>query len=144
MTDRKAMVAVLKQVCVPALRAAGFQGAFPHFFRETGGFVALVTFQFASGGGSFCVNLGYSAQGWLNRFLKPTTDPAKLRVSQTQDWVRLGAVTGGDHWFVYASPSDTPYRGAIQPQEDLATRCTELLMTQAEAWWASRPGAPRR
>lgn len=144
MTDRKQMDAVLKRVCVPALRASGFKGSFPNLYRETGVFVALVNFQFASAGGSFCVNLGYSASGWANVFVKPKTDPGKLRVSQTRDWVRLGAVTGGDHWFVFASPSDTPYRGGIQPPEDLAARCTELLRTDAEDWWASRPGALRR
>ena len=142
MTDRTAMIAVLKKVCVPALRAAGFKGTFPHVFRETGGFVALENFQFASAGGSFCVNLGYADPRRANVFIKPKTEPAKLRVSQTRDWVRLGAVTGGDHWFVFASPSDTPYRGGIRPPEELAARCKELMTTEAEAWWASKPGAP--
>lgn len=143
MTDRKTMDAVLNQVCLPALRAAGFKGTFPHFHRKTGRFVALVNFQFAAAGGSFCVNLGYAAPHWANVFLGPQTDPAKLRVSQTRDPVRLGAGTGGDHWFVFASPSDTPYRGGIQPPEVLAARCRDLLASEAEAWWASRPGAPR-
>lgn len=73
-----------------------------------------------------------------------TDEPTQLRVNQTRDWVRLGAVTGADHWFVFASPSDTPYRTGIQPPEELVARCRDLPIPEAEDGWASKPGAPRR
>lgn len=137
-TDRKTMETLLKRDCVPVLREMGFKGAFPHFYRETGGFVALVTVQFASAGGSFCVNLGYADPARRNVYFKPQTEPAKLRVSQTTKWLRLGAMTGLDHWFVFGSASATPYRGGVRPPEEIVAQCAELLRSEAEGWWAER------
>jgi hypothetical protein len=137
-TDRKTMEAILKRQCVPVLRELGFKGAFPHFHRETGRFVALVTVQFGSAGGSFCVNLGYADPGRKNVSHKPETEPAKLRVSQTRDWVRLGAGAAGDRWFVFGSAGATPYRGSVMAPEAIVAECTALLRSEAEGWWAQK------
>ncbi|HEY6919200.1 MAG TPA: DUF4304 domain-containing protein [Tabrizicola sp.] len=136
--DRKTMEAMLKRGCVPVLRDMGFKGAFPHFHRETGRFVALVTVQFGSAGGSFCVNLGYADPSRRNVYHTPGSEPAKLRVSQTRDWVRLGAGTAGDRWFVFGSAAATAYRGSVRSPEEIATECAELLRSEAEAWWARK------
>lgn len=140
-TDRKTMEARLKRDWMPVLREMGFKGAFPHFHREAGGFVPLMTVQFGSAGGSFCVNLGYADPARRNVYHKPDTEPAKLRVSQTRDWVRLGAVTGGDRWFVFGSAAATPYRGGVLPPEEIVAQCTALLRSEAEGWWAQKRGA---
>lgn len=132
------MDALLKQSCVPVLRGLGFKGSFPNFFRETKDFVALANFQFSSAGGSFCVNLGYADPNRSNIYIKPETEPGKLRVSQTKDWVRLGAVAGGDHWFVFGDASATPFRGGVVSPEEIAERCNALIAGEAEAWWASK------
>lgn len=58
--DRQTIEEALRSKCVPTLRHAGFKGAFPNFYRDTEGFVALVSFQFFSSGGSFCVNLSFA------------------------------------------------------------------------------------
>lgn len=135
-TDRKTMQAILKRTCVPVLRGLGFKGSFPNFYRETAQFVALANVQFALAGGSFCVNLGYADPGRRNVPYKPETAPDKLSVSQTRERKRLGAVAGGDHWFVFGSASVTPYSDPVQPPDELAARCAALLASEAEEWWA--------
>ena len=139
-TDRKTMVAVLKRSFVPTLRALGFKGSFPNFFRVTEDFVALANVQFSGAGGSFCVNLGYADAGRTNVYSRPETEPDKLRVSQTRDQVRLGAAAGGDHWFVFGSASASPYRGGVLPPEEIVAQCNALFASQAVEWWASKAG----
>lgn len=143
-TDRKDMEAAIRQSCVPALRALGFKGSFPNLFRVTGDFVALATFQFSSAGGSFCVNLGYADPERTNVYIHPETAPERLRVSQTRDWGRLGAVTGGDHWFVFGSAGATPYRGGVLTPEEIVARCNALIAGEAEDWWARKRGGSDR
>ena len=140
-TDRKTMIAVLKRSFVPTLRALGFKGSFPNFFRVTEDFVALANVQFSGAGGSFCVNLSYAGPGRSNIFFEPETEPEKMRISQTRDRLRLGAATtGGDHWFVFGSASATPYRGSVLPPEEIVAQCNALLASQAVEWWASKAG----
>ncbi len=141
--DRKTMEALLRRNCVPVLRGLGFKGSFPNFFRETNGFVALANVQFASAGGSFCVNLGYADPGRANVYFKPETEPEKLRVSQTTEQVRLGAITGGDHWFVFGSASATPYRGGVVPPEEVVARCNAMITSEAADWWAQKQAGSR-
>lgn len=138
--DRKAMIAILKQSFVPEVRRLGFKGGFPSFFRETGAFVALVNVQFSSSGGSLCVNLGYADPERRNVTFAPETLPDKLKVSQCRDWVRLGAGKSGDRWFVFNAFGASPYRGEVQPAEAIAAQCAELLVSEAEAWWAAKRG----
>jgi hypothetical protein len=136
--DRKTMEAGLKAACVPRLREMGFKGSFPNFFRETDGFVSLVSFQFFSAGGSFCVNLGYADPQRKNVYFQPDTEVQKLRVNQTRETVRLGAVDGGDCWFSFGETSYGEFRGQPRPVGDLAAICNELLASDAETWWRSR------
>ncbi len=138
--DRKTMDAALKRSFVPALRASGFKGSFPNFFRVTGDFVALANVQFAGAGGSFCVNLSYVRPGHSNFLSKPVSEPEKMRISQTRDRLRLGALTRGDHWFVFGSASATPYRGGVLPPEEIVAQCNALIASQAEEWWAAKAG----
>jgi Domain of unknown function (DUF4304) len=141
--DRKAMISVLRRSCVPALRNLGFKGSFPNFYRETGAFVALVNFQFGSAGGSFCVNLGFVARNRVKVFFGWEADPAKLRVGEIRNRVRLGATTGGDHWFVFGNAGANAYRGSVLPPEEIAARCNALLASEAEDWWVRSQGGAR-
>lgn len=134
--DRKTMETLLRQGVVPVLRDLGFKGGFPYFHREAGGFVALANVQFAAAGGSFCVNLGFADRKRKNVYHLPGTEAAKLKVSQTRNPVRLGAVAGGDHWFVFGSASATPYRGGVKAPEAIVAECRNLLLSEAEPWWA--------
>jgi hypothetical protein len=57
MTDRQTMIAELKRVVQPHLRAEKFVGAFPHFRRLGQGAIDLVTFQFDRHGGGFLIEI---------------------------------------------------------------------------------------
>ncbi len=133
--DRKTMETALKAICIPSLRKLGFKGSFPNFYRETDGFVSLVNFQFYSAGGSFCVNLGYADPQRRNVFYLPDTDTDKLKVSQTNDKVRLGAAPEGDRWFSFGETSYQTYRGQPRSVEEIAMTCNELPDILQVACW---------
>lgn len=136
--DRKTMEAGLKKSCIPSLRKSGFKGSFPNLYRETDGFVSLLNFQFFSSGGSFCVNLGYADPQRRNVVVRPDTEIEKLSVSQTGDWVRLGATAGGDHWFSFGETSYEEFRGQPRSVEEIALTCSALLASEAENWWRGK------
>ena len=136
--DRETMVSALTTFCLPVVRKMGFVGTFPNFYRETGGYVALLSFQFHSSGGSFCVTLGYADPKRLNVSFEPETAPASLRVGQTRDRVNLGAPAGGDNWFCYGPTRFGEVRGKPDPANQIAARCAQLLMSEAEPWWRKK------
>ncbi|MBI1492095.1 DUF4304 domain-containing protein [Halocynthiibacter styelae] len=135
------MELALKEVCVPALRTLGFKGSFPHFYKNSDGFVELITFQFFSAGGSFCVNLGYVDFEGKNVSLGQDTEISKLRVSSTKDFRRMGAVADGDRWFCFGSTSYGTRRGQPFSVKELAEHCSALFKTDAEIWWRSKKDA---
>lgn len=55
---RADMDAALKAIVVPHLRALGFKGSIPHFYRVRGDGADLLTVQFSRSGGKFVVELG--------------------------------------------------------------------------------------
>ncbi len=57
MTNRDTMHAALKKTVFPYLRSQGFVGAYPHFRREKGACIELLTFQTNKWGGSFWVEV---------------------------------------------------------------------------------------
>ena len=132
------MEAALKAQCIPVLRDLGFKGTFPHYFRDTNDFVALVTFQFFSSGGSFCVNIGYADPQRKNVSFRPETKVKDLRSSQTKDRYRLGAVQGGDRWFHFGKTSYEEFRGTPSPVTELALTCSQLFTSEAANWWLSK------
>ena len=81
----------LKRNVIPALREVGFKGSMPHFYRiNNDNHVDLLTFQFATGGGSFVVEIGFADPKRNNVYFKKETPPNKLRVSQTKARQRIG------------------------------------------------------
>jgi hypothetical protein len=138
--DRAAMESALKEQCVPVLRAIGFRGSFPDFYRDTEGFVALVNFQFYSAGGSFCVNLSYAEPNRSNIFFRPESAPRELKVSQARERRRLGAVQG-DRWYSFGATSYGKLRGEPIDPATLVKIVNGLLESEAEAWWQSKRGA---
>lgn len=132
------MEATLKSYCIPVLRKQGFKGSFPHFYRDTDSFVALVNFQFFSSSGSFCVNIGYGDPQRKNVFIEPDTASKKLRISQTKERYRLGAVSGGDHWFYFGKTNYGTYRGEPAPTDEIVDTCTHLFLSEAEIWWKNK------
>nr|WP_314545581.1 DUF4304 domain-containing protein [uncultured Massilia sp.] len=137
MTDaRQAMNVSLKHIVVPVLRRLGFKGAFPHFYRESGGHVDLLTFQFRLGGGSFVVELSYAEPDRKNVHYDKDAQVGKLRAAQTTHRLRLD--TGGpgsDRWFSFAP------NGLSGPQPDvdqIAANVAALIERQALPWWQQK------
>jgi len=128
------MESELKDKCIPILRASGFKGSFPNFYRDKNGFISLINFQFFSSGGSFCVNLSYADPNRKNIYFRPDTELKKLTVSQTTDSIRLGAVDG-DRWFSYGTTNYGEYRGIPITPSDIIITINNLIKTQAEPWW---------
>ena len=130
------MVSALKKSAVPTLRALGFRGSFPHFYRDRDGQLDLITFQFSRNGGQFVAELSFATPDRSN-LPKPfrALPPSQLRSFHSMRRKRLGGSGHGDHWFVYASSNDSS-RLAASPEE-IAACCAELLRTEGESWWRS-------
>jgi uncharacterized protein DUF4304 len=137
MATREEMNAVLKATCVAFLRTKGFKGSFPNLYRDIGGFIALVNFQFFSSGGSFCVNLSYAGPNGENVYFKPDTPARKLSVSQTRERERLGAAKE-DRWFSFGETSYGKYRGKTETPDAIADLVKGLFESHAEPWWESK------
>jgi hypothetical protein len=130
--SRDAMTAELKRVAVPVLRSLGFKGSFPHFRREKGPRIDLLTVQFSTAGGQFVVEVGkFPSQGYeLNGEVIPA---AEVRMRHLLRRLRLGAKgEGGDHWFSYDAGDYARVAESVVP----------YIRGQAERWWSrAEPGA---
>ena len=125
-TSREDMDASLKAIVVPHLRAMGFKGSLPHFYRARGDAVDVLTFQFRTGGGSFVVELGRVGADGFDFHCKHIP-PAKAKTSYLKARYRLGVPlplgVERDHWFTFHDRD---------PQEVAREVCTEL--DRAEVW----------
>jgi hypothetical protein len=133
--DRKAMIATLKQVVIPRLRALGFQGSFPHFRRLNEDRTDLLLFQFDKYGGGFVVELGTSPPGDFVTSWDEHIPAKKLEVSylEPDQRHRLGAVSKGeDHWFRYDHGRHWRQSKVFK---DLAQQIIQLVDEQAVPWW---------
>lgn len=136
-TDRATMERVLKEQCVPVLRGHGFKGSFPDLYRDIGGFVSLINFQFFSSGGSFCINISFADKQRDNIYFRKDTEPKHLKVSQATIRARLGAPNlVGDHWFSFGKTSYGEFRGEPRTPTDIANEINRLISEEASPWWA--------
>jgi hypothetical protein len=124
--SRDGMVAELKRVVVPVLRELGFNGAFPHFRREGEEGIDLLTFQFASAGGSFVVEAGkFPAEGL--QVANELIPPAEVKMRHLLRRLRLGTKgESGDHWFDYEAGG----------YEQVAQSVVPLIRGQATRYWS--------
>ncbi|MCP5304354.1 MAG: DUF4304 domain-containing protein [Chromatiaceae bacterium] len=135
--DRKTIESQLKAEVVPFIRERGFKGSFPDFYRENEDCVCLANFQFYSSGGSFCVNLSYADPMRKNFYFRPETEAKKLKVSQTNEQIRLGSNgPNSDHWFSFGKTSYGEYRGQPLLPREIVSQVQSLWESQAETWWA--------
>jgi hypothetical protein len=138
---REEMVGALKSRTVPVLRASGFKGSFPHFYRDQLGHVDLLTFQFGQSGGRFVSEIAYVTPSRENLpeslRQKPT---AKLRSFFTGDRLRLGREGTCNCWFIYDQPLAQHGEVARSP-DALALLAGHLIQTEGEEWWTSKRGA---
>ena len=130
---RAAMTAALKRTVVPALRELGFAGAFPHFRREAGGRVELLSVQFSQWGDKFAVEVGsFPAAGYASGDATvPAADVRMRHLLFGTDRTRVGpADADGDRWFAFDPADPDAAAAAVLP----------YLRRQAAAWWARRRG----
>lgn len=133
--DRQAMIATLKQLVIPHLRALGFKGSFPHFRRLLEDRTDLLMFQFDRYGGGFVVEIAKCPPGdfvtsWGERIPAKKLEVYYLHPDRR---FRLGtASTGEDHWFRYDHGG---HWRRHQVFERLAHEVVQLLDEQAVLWW---------
>ena len=136
--DRKQMESAIKKILVPVLQEKNFKGIFPHFYRKTGEHIDLITFQFDKWGGGLVVEISYADQKRDNIYIDRSLSPEKLRVSQTNERLRLGSQPKKgkkDCWFRY-NKKNFFSRGNIF--ENTAKEIAPYLEKQAEEWWRSK------
>lgn len=131
--NRDKMVAALKEIVVPTLRDMGFGGSFPHFRRQRGEQLDLLTFQFSQWGGSFVVEIAYcpSIGYTLPNGKAVSADQARVHHQSYHSRLRLGVrppPNKRDHWFRFEPDSPSIY-------SDTALEVLPLLRSQAESYW---------
>lgn len=131
---REAMLAVLQETLVPALRARGFSGRLPHFRRPGAERIDLLAIQFDKYGGGFVVEIAKCPPEGVRHADGSWTGPERVTARDVVRRLRLGAATeSGDHWFRYDGVLDR-LRGSRR-----FARCAQavvaLLDRQAEPWW---------
>ena len=125
--SRDRMIAELKRVAVPELRAIGFKGSFPHFRRASDTQVDLLTFQFSAGGGRFVVEIGkFPPQGYV--LYGKLIAAAEVKMAHLLRSLRLGAKDeSSDHWFNYESGDYARIAESVVP----------YIRGQAAEWWSN-------
>ena len=140
------MNAALKQVFVPALRARGFRGTFPHFRRARPDRVDYLTVQFYSSGGSFVVELASAGPDGKPRGFGNNLPIDKLNVQFFSRRFRLGSHRGsgeGDHWYVFG-PRSYATPEALRPMNYYLTIAKSVLSdfeNQGESWLLTNTNA---
>ncbi|SKB00472.1 protein of unknown function [Prosthecobacter debontii] len=125
---RSAADEALKSVVVPDLRVRGFKGSYPNFFRDRGGHIDLLTFQFRSSGHSYVCEISFVDQDKSNVAIYKDTEPKKLRTNQTRIRLRLGSSPDrgvNDHWFCVETVD------AVKAAHEVVA----LIESQGEPWW---------
>jgi hypothetical protein len=114
-SSRAAMIAELKRVVVPVLRELGYAGTFPHFRRAGGKRVALLSFQFSSWGGKFCVEVGtFPADGYERG--GEVIPPDRVRIRDLVRSTRIGPEDAdGDRWFDFGGGDYPSVAEAVIP-----------------------------
>ena len=131
------MIVSLKHVIVPALRAAGFSGSFPHLRRKGDHQIDLFTFQFDRNGGGFVIEIAQcSPDGFVTSWGKqiPPNRVSAWDLHPDQRMrLRPSAGSGSDSWFRFDSFNTESVARSVLP-----------FLEQAEVWYAAeaRTGRP--
>jgi hypothetical protein len=125
---RQAIEEEIKGLVLPALRASGFKGSFPHYRRAVRGGIDLLTFQFDRHGGGFVVEIARCpgdgiTTPWGKRVLPNKVTAWDLHPEMRY---RIQPRSGGgtESWFRYD-------RGNVK---QAAKQLLENLPS-AEMWW---------
>lgn len=129
--ERRRMVAALRKRVVPALKARGFKGSFPHLRRVAESKIDLLTFQFDKWGGGFIVEIAACPPEGVTMYGGEHVAPGKVNAWHMSRRLRLGAPDekSDGRWFRFRKGwDDAAY-------EALACEVLPYLDSQAEPWW---------
>jgi hypothetical protein len=128
---RDSMEKELKSRVVPALRASGFKGSFPHFRRLRGGTIHLLTFQFDRYGGGFVIEISRCPPEGITAPWGKAIPASKVTTwdmpSDQRARLTPRQVAGTDYWFRYDN-------GNVRIPADQVLEC----LPSAEDWWLAR------
>lgn len=135
---RAEMERALREIFVPAIRAMGFKGTFPHFRRPASDQIQLITIQYFSSGGSFVVELAACGiEGFTHSWGKHVP-PNKVTAHDIGFRHRLGSSGGGDHWFVFGKPNYEAGHDRLEAKEHydaVASSVLERFNAEAQTYW---------
>ena len=131
---RDKMDTTIKEIVVPFLRERGFKGSYPHFRRENGVNLNLLTFQFGLSAPQFvveisnCPSTGFTTS-W-GKYLKP----AQCRASYMNSRLRIGSLKNNKNtWYNFEKESlfSNIYK----------KKANEVLQNweEGEQWWLNNP-----
>jgi hypothetical protein len=134
--DREKIHAALNEHVVTVLRGIGFKGSLPHFRRNTGQQIDLISFQFDKHGGGFVVEVAVSPTEGVTMPWGEQIPPGKVLATHLYpgNRIRLGAVLEGDSWFRYDNRGSCTTRFA-----DTAREVLPYLTGEASNHWAKGP-----
>jgi hypothetical protein len=135
-TKNTELLGKLKEYVVPVLRSMGFKGSPPHFHRNTGQQINLITFQFDRHGGGFVIEVGVSPAEGVTMSWGEHIPPTKVVVGHLHPnkRIRLGAAMEGNHWFRYDDKGTSATRFG-----DTAREVLPYLSVEAPDRWARGP-----
>jgi hypothetical protein len=121
------MILSLKKLFVPALRARGFKGSFPHFRRIRDDRIDLLTVQFDRHGGGFIIEVSKCPPNGYTTHWGKQLPPNKVRAWDLDRRHRVGSPKPGvdGHWFRFDDGT---------PTEVVANQAT-LLLEEADRLW---------
>lgn len=129
--DRREMDAAIKAVVVPALRAKGFAGSFPHFRRASARGMDLLTFQFDRHGGGFVIEIGCCTPEGVTTHWGKHTPATKATawdlLPNRRHRIQPRPGSGRDAWFRFEG----------ERPEAVASSVVDLL-PEAEQWWVNQ------
>ena len=131
---RQDMLKALAEHAIPQLRALGFKGSMPHFYRDRENHIDLLTFQFSQWGGRLVAEAAFAEQSRANVIPHfKDAPPAKLRAAATGQRLRLGQGSSKrDPWFIY----DQPVSGEVQQEPvAIAQALSHLIAGEGVVWW---------
>jgi len=132
--SRSKMVAKLKELVIPQLKARGFSGSFPHFRRFQENKIDVLTFQFSRWGGSFVVEVASCSSSGVVLHDGEQIPPKNIKAHHIYPCLRLGSnpPEKTDHWFDYESATYGESIYQMMAEEVL------MCIPQAERYWNSK------
>jgi len=81
--EKKQMIVALKDKVIPILRAEGFTGTFPYYYRQNKNRADFISFVFSVYGGNFRLTVGHYPTTDFRKSPKPKSEGPKEKIQTT-------------------------------------------------------------